>query len=207
MRLSIKGFSHDLRNSPPDCFSPSLRSGRSFESRHEEKSGDRRCGHRIFGRSVGIRTRGLLDPNQARYQTSPHPDRPNYYNEIFPLCQVEHGNFCTEHFCQSETIEFYEVMALGYRVVYSGKEAVSRGEKSTVRLRTMIACMLLLFSLTVRFIWPDGTEQLRKYLLPGVQTVTEQAFLQLCEDLRGGETTMDAVELFCSKIIYGTDEN
>ena len=25
------------------------------------------------GRSVGIRTRGLLDPNQARYQTSPHP--------------------------------------------------------------------------------------------------------------------------------------
>ena len=27
-----------------------------------------------FGRSVGIRTRGLLDPNQARYQTSPHPD-------------------------------------------------------------------------------------------------------------------------------------
>ncbi len=28
----------------------------------------------FFGRSVGIRTRGLLDPNQARYQTSPHPD-------------------------------------------------------------------------------------------------------------------------------------
>ena len=26
-----------------------------------------------FGRSVGIRTRGLLVPNQARYQTSPHP--------------------------------------------------------------------------------------------------------------------------------------
>ena len=28
----------------------------------------------LFGRSVGIRTRGLLDPNQARYQTSPHLD-------------------------------------------------------------------------------------------------------------------------------------
>ena len=26
------------------------------------------------GRSGGIRTRGLLDPNQARYQASPHPD-------------------------------------------------------------------------------------------------------------------------------------
>ena len=29
-----------------------------------------------FGRSVGIRTRGLLVPNQARYQTSPHPVSP-----------------------------------------------------------------------------------------------------------------------------------
>ena len=28
----------------------------------------------FYGRSVGIRTRGLLDPNQARYQTSPHPE-------------------------------------------------------------------------------------------------------------------------------------
>ena len=28
----------------------------------------------LFGRSGGIRTRGLLDPNQARYQASPHPD-------------------------------------------------------------------------------------------------------------------------------------
>ena len=31
---------------------------------------------RASGRSAGIRTRGLLDPNQARYQTSPHPDIP-----------------------------------------------------------------------------------------------------------------------------------
>ncbi len=29
------------------------------------------------GRSIGIRTRGLLDPNQARYQTSPYPDNHN----------------------------------------------------------------------------------------------------------------------------------
>ena len=35
--------------------------------------GTRVSGFSFFGRSVGIRTRGLLDPNQARYQTSPHP--------------------------------------------------------------------------------------------------------------------------------------
>ena len=37
-----------------------------------EKTGIHKSGFRFFGRSVGIRTRGLLDPNQARYQTSPH---------------------------------------------------------------------------------------------------------------------------------------
>ena len=28
----------------------------------------------LYGRSDGIRTHGLLVPNQARYQTSPHPE-------------------------------------------------------------------------------------------------------------------------------------
>ena len=46
----------------------------------------------IFGgRSRGIRTPGLLDPNQARYQTSPYPDRPRYYNEISYDCQALGG--------------------------------------------------------------------------------------------------------------------
>ena len=32
MRPEIKGLSHGLKNSPPDCFSPRLRRGRPFES-------------------------------------------------------------------------------------------------------------------------------------------------------------------------------
>ena len=40
-----------------------------------------------FGPSGGIRTHGLLDPNQARYQTSPHPDNAHYYNELPSICQ------------------------------------------------------------------------------------------------------------------------
>ena len=39
----------------------------------------------LFGRSVGIRTRGLLDPNQARYQTSPHLDTAVLYPKTFRL--------------------------------------------------------------------------------------------------------------------------
>ena len=42
----------------------------------------------FFGRSVGIRTRGLLDPNQARYQTSPHPVSETHYMKISRPCQV-----------------------------------------------------------------------------------------------------------------------
>ena len=43
-------------------------------TRRMKKSGNRISSRRIVGRSGGIRTRGLLDPNQARYQASPHPD-------------------------------------------------------------------------------------------------------------------------------------
>ena len=39
----------------------------------------------LFGRSVGIRTRGLLDPNQARYQASPHPVNSGIIMNIFPI--------------------------------------------------------------------------------------------------------------------------
>ena len=42
-------------------------------SENAEKSGRNQQISAGFGRSVGIRTRGLLVPNQARYQTSPHP--------------------------------------------------------------------------------------------------------------------------------------
>ena len=47
----------------------------SFEARHKEKSRNSNNCFCFFGPSVEIRTRGLLNPIQARYQTSPHPDK------------------------------------------------------------------------------------------------------------------------------------
>ena len=43
----------------------------------------------FYGRSAGIRTRGLLVPNQARYQTSPHPVELSliHYSNSCPTCQ------------------------------------------------------------------------------------------------------------------------
>ena len=68
-RLWTNGFSHDLINSPLDCLLPSLRSGRSFESRHRPKNEDCPFGQSsFFGRSIGIRTRGLLDPKSPKVE-------------------------------------------------------------------------------------------------------------------------------------------
>ena len=41
----------------------------------KRKPSDSQRNPRASGRSAGIRTRGLLVPNQARYQTSPHPEK------------------------------------------------------------------------------------------------------------------------------------
>ena len=52
MHPDVHGFSHDLRNSPPDCFLPSLWSGRSFESRSSLKILIPRMGYEDFWRRV-----------------------------------------------------------------------------------------------------------------------------------------------------------
>ena len=49
----------------------------------------------IFGRSVGIRTRGLLDPNQARYQTSPHPVSENIIMKNGAIVNPEKSFYCS----------------------------------------------------------------------------------------------------------------
>ena len=44
-----------------------------------------------FGRSRGIRTPGLLDPNQARYQTSPYPDDQNIIMKEWTIVKGQQG--------------------------------------------------------------------------------------------------------------------
>ena len=47
-RLKSEGLSHALQNSPPDCFVPSLRSGRPFESYPSIKKEAARKGSLFF---------------------------------------------------------------------------------------------------------------------------------------------------------------
>ena len=51
-----------------------------------EKTGNYVSSFPFFGPSVEIRTRGLLNPIQARYQTSPHPDASVDCQNILAQC-------------------------------------------------------------------------------------------------------------------------
>ena len=70
MRPEIKGLSHGLKNSPPDCFSPRLRRGRPFES-HPAYKKNRHPGwdNGFSGTPEGTRTPDLLIRSQSLYPT------------------------------------------------------------------------------------------------------------------------------------------
>ena len=53
---------------------PFQRPDKRFAGLDKRKSRNGLMPFLLFGPSVEIRTRGLLNPIQARYQTSPHPD-------------------------------------------------------------------------------------------------------------------------------------
>ena len=91
---------------------------------------------------------------------------------------------------------------MGYRIEY-GPAIPTQYVHNTkpVRIQSMTAVCLLLFSLTVRLFFPAGTAQLREYLLPGELTVTQQAVDTLMDNIRNGESFENSVTTFCKYII------
>ena len=91
---------------------------------------------------------------------------------------------------------------MSYRIVYGPEiKPVQNQGASTTRLRTLTAALLLSFALTVKLLWPEGTEMLREILIPTDLTVTEQAFQSMMEDLSMGEDLGEAITVFCRQII------
>ena len=90
---------------------------------------------------------------------------------------------------------------MSYKIVY-GPEITAQQQRTTdTRFRTMVAGFLLLFALTVKVLWPEGTQVLREMLIPTDLNATEQAFQSMMEDLRMGEDLGDAITVFCRQII------
>ena len=90
---------------------------------------------------------------------------------------------------------------MAYRIVYGGesrRERVNRGVG--LRFQTMTAVCLLLFTLAVSQLWPEGTAKLREYLLPGMNG-TQGAVLELMAQIQAGEPVEQALTVFCRQII------
>ena len=69
-----------------------------------------------------------------------------------------------------------------------------------LRWQTMTAAFLLLFVLLVKQSWPEGTDKLKTYLLPGGEG-TDMAIETLVDRIHDGEPLGQALEVFCRQII------
>ena len=68
---------------------------------------------------------------------------------------------------------------MAYRIVYGGEIPLHRKrEGDFLRIKLLTAVFLVVFALAVRQYWPEGTERLRGYLLPG-EDVRQEEFQNL----------------------------
>ena len=95
---------------------------------------------------------------------------------------------------------------MSYRIEYGTAVPVKfQRKKRKSHVRMLTALCILLFALGVGKFWPDGRQVLRKFLLPGEPSVTEQAFVTIVSDLTEGVALEDALLTFCHQILaYGT---
>lgn len=95
---------------------------------------------------------------------------------------------------------------MGYRIDYGPAEPQKKNKLwETVKMQVLTAVFAAAFTIGVRTWWPEGTAQLRAWLLPGEPSVTQTAFSNLVDDLRNGTQLGDAVTAFCREIIADAD--
>lgn len=90
---------------------------------------------------------------------------------------------------------------MAYRIDYGSGTKCQRSERgSYLRVQTMTAACLLVFTLVVSRVWPEGKQQLRQYLMPGEQKI-QTAFQEFTGQLRAGVSVEEALTAFCVQII------
>lgn len=91
---------------------------------------------------------------------------------------------------------------MGYRVEYGPQEKKKESKLlNPLKMQILTTVFLLFFVLGVRGAWPEGTEKLKEFLLPGELSVTETAFQNLVTEIKEGESIGDAVSTFCREIV------
>ncbi len=98
----------------------------------------------------------------------------------------------------------YEVISVGYRIVYDSKEGkyeISR-DQSARRMVLLGFAVGLVLMLILSF-WEAEADYIREALIPGDNRVTRASFQTLTERLRQGEALSAAVSAFCEDILHG----
>lgn len=86
---------------------------------------------------------------------------------------------------------------MGYKVSYGPK--IHEKKRKPAPLPIAVACVLVL-ALGARVLLPEAASRAKQLLLPG-DAGTRQAFEQMLENVRAGESLEEALTVFCQEII------
>ena len=91
---------------------------------------------------------------------------------------------------------------MGYRITYGDPVPVPYPKQDKLsRLRLMTAAWFFAFVVLVRLFFPAGSAQLRAYLLPDPDSITQTAVDTFMYHIQNGEQLGDALFAFCQQII------
>ena len=136
-----------------------------------------------------------MDPNHARYQTSPHPDSQNIIMDKMQCVKCCQGLFpiLPEYVA-------YRGDEMGYRVVYHN-EKLERAREYSGRRLYLTVFFLCCFYWMVSFFWPEGKELLKILLIPGNPEATMEAAEVFAEELACGSPLKDAAKNFYQTVL------
>ena len=144
-----------------------------------------------------------MDPNQARYQTSPHPDS---FRIIKELLQIVKGygerKVCTLFAYGFIVLESVGGGQMGYRISYeNGAERKNIHKWGNRVSRKHVGSIITILFVIAALLCLQNTE-IRHIVLPGDGETTEEAIKTFIHSVQNGTELGDAITAFCQEIVH-----
>lgn len=94
---------------------------------------------------------------------------------------------------------------MAYRIDYGPPLPRRREEKFPVRLVALTCGFFIVFLMGVKLLWPEGSENLARLLLPLHANGTTESMEAFLSDLKAGEPFYESLTAFCRQIISHAD--